>query len=262
MQTVCFRHPLKALSALTVHGTTCTWKYLLVLRVCGILLSCISLFFRPPVFSSPMAKGGSTLKRQVVACVVLFFAMVTLWAVFWPSRYEPSLNTNEETGGVTWKPANKQLKPRAITTKSTGLPIKDMYLPPMMPSLTLRYLPCMGISKAEVRSRMPLPPNPKFVLLGDAWERQQTGTKTLDSLGEIIHRYGLVFVEPFVRMSNIQGIPGHGPPLPTAPVSLHLTALSIPLPLPIPLPLLLSVPPRGGGNHATASLCMILHIAA
>lgn len=54
--------------------------------------------------------------------------------------------------------------------------------PPYGPLAWGQYLPCMGIANAPVGPPKPLPPNPKFVLLGDAWERQQTGTKPMGGL--------------------------------------------------------------------------------
>ena len=54
----------------------------------------------------------------------------------------------------------------------------------------------------------PLPPNPRYVINLDCWDRQQTGMKALESVATISDRFGLVLVMPNVRMSNIQGIPG------------------------------------------------------
>eukprot|EP00667_Euglena_gracilis_P007620 EG_transcript_7701 len=144
--------------------------------------------------------------RRVACSLFAGLAILLLWWSFWPARDEPTLRP--AGGGVTWEPPAAMKPVRAVTTQATGVPIKDMYFPPLYTSLTLQYLPCMGIANAPVGPPKPLPPNPKFVLLGDAWERQQTGTKTVDSLAEVIHRFGLVMVEPFVRMSNIQGVPG------------------------------------------------------
>uniref|UniRef100_A0A7S1IIN1 Glycosyl transferase 64 domain-containing protein n=1 Tax=Eutreptiella gymnastica TaxID=73025 RepID=A0A7S1IIN1_9EUGL len=97
-----------------------------------------------------------------------------------------------------------------VSTGSQGdvSPDDQMYLPPMYTSLYLHLLPCVGIATRPVPPPRPLPRNPRFVLLVDSWERQQTGTKTVESLASIVEQYGLVFVAPHVRMSNIQGIPG------------------------------------------------------
>jgi len=156
--------------------------------------------------------GQPMARRWVHTAVPLFFVVagtLVVWFLLWPYSDEPALVPSQDgKKGVVWTPPTKTPKTRAVTTQASGTPIKDMYFPPLYTSLTLHYLPCMGIGDAPVGPPMPLPPNPKFVLLGDAWERQQTGTKSLDSLAEIAHRFGLVLVEPFVRMSNIQGIPG------------------------------------------------------
>eukprot|EP00667_Euglena_gracilis_P003445 EG_transcript_3455 len=87
-------------------------------------------------------------------------------------------------------------------------PISEMYFPPLPPSLYLRNLPCVGIRDWPVPPPKPLPPNPRFALLIDSWERQQTGLKTVENAATIAEKFDLVFVMPNVRMSNIQGLPG------------------------------------------------------
>ena len=87
-------------------------------------------------------------------------------------------------------------------------PIRSFYFPSLYPSLYLHNLPCAGILDRETLPPKPLPRNPRYVLLVDSWERQQTGMKTVESAATIVDKFGLVFVMPHVRMSNIQGIPG------------------------------------------------------
>eukprot|EP00668_Euglena_longa_P033035 GGOE01042537.1.p1 GENE.GGOE01042537.1~~GGOE01042537.1.p1 ORF type:complete len:754 (+),score=168.46 GGOE01042537.1:56-2317(+) len=87
-------------------------------------------------------------------------------------------------------------------------PLHQMYFPKLYAPLLLRNLPCVGIRDRPVLSPKPMPKEPRFVLLVDSWERQQTGTKTVENAATIVERFGLVFVMPHVRMSNIQGIPG------------------------------------------------------
>uniref|UniRef100_A0A7S4GEM1 Uncharacterized protein n=1 Tax=Eutreptiella gymnastica TaxID=73025 RepID=A0A7S4GEM1_9EUGL len=87
-------------------------------------------------------------------------------------------------------------------------PIHDFYFPTLYASLLIHNLPCVGILDRKPLPPKPLPQNPRYVLLVDSWERQQTGTKTVESVASIVDKFGLVFVMPHVRMSNIQGIPG------------------------------------------------------
>ena len=87
-------------------------------------------------------------------------------------------------------------------------PIDEFYFPTLYASLLIHNLPCVGILDREPLPPKPLPRNPRYVLLVDSWERQQTGTKTVESAASIVDKFGLVFVMPHVRMSNIQGIPG------------------------------------------------------
>eukprot|EP00668_Euglena_longa_P030297 GGOE01037753.1.p1 GENE.GGOE01037753.1~~GGOE01037753.1.p1 ORF type:complete len:755 (+),score=188.66 GGOE01037753.1:78-2342(+) len=94
--------------------------------------------------------------------------------------------------------------PRSNLTR----PFKEFYFPRLYPSVFLHNLPCVGIWERPVPPPKPLPKNPRFVLLVDSWERQQTGTKTMENAATIVERFGLVFVVPHVRMSNIQGVPG------------------------------------------------------
>jgi len=101
-------------------------------------------------------------------------------------------------------PGAPAIMPRAKPIR----PVSEGYFPPLPPSLFLRNLPCVGIRDWPTPPPKPLPAEPRFVLLIDSWERQQTGLKTVENAATIAERFNLVFVLPHVRMSNIQGIPG------------------------------------------------------
>eukprot|EP00668_Euglena_longa_P015653 GGOE01019776.1.p1 GENE.GGOE01019776.1~~GGOE01019776.1.p1 ORF type:complete len:766 (+),score=216.23 GGOE01019776.1:53-2350(+) len=121
------------------------------------------------------------------------------------SRFEMQVDLQgvEVLSVETLKPPPTHI-PQANLTK----PISRMYFPSTYASLALHNLPCVGLRDRPVLLPKPLPTNPRFVLLVDSWERQQTGTKTVENAASIVAKFGLVFVMPHVRMSNIQGIPG------------------------------------------------------
>jgi len=98
--------------------------------------------------------------------------------------------------------------PKVMPKSNLTRPFSEMYFPPLPTTLYLRNLPCVGIRDWPAKPPKPIPKDPRFVLLVDSWERQQTGLKTVESAATIAERYDLVFVLPNVRNSNIQGIPG------------------------------------------------------
>ena len=150
-------------------------------------------------------------RKQLVLSLVLTAALTTLWVNFMPAHYDvPIAHIPDADTRAPAKPSSapSKRKGRAITAKPTGKPFKQLYTPPLPDKLMSGAIQCPSISKEKVGAPRPLPPNPRFLVLADAWERQLGATNALDALAELIHKFNLVLVEPFVHMSSIQGIPG------------------------------------------------------
>ena len=147
--------------------------------------------------------------------MVFLVAATVLWLSFMQGSTEPPPKEENNDPPVlasvpSPEPTPHPPPPSPKPPLPAGRPLPPSAYRPKLPGgMNWGYGPaCSGIARRPVGPPKPIPPNPRYLLIADAWERQQTGTIGVEAVGEIVSRFGLVLVEPFVRMSNIQGIPG------------------------------------------------------
>ena len=84
----------------------------------------------------------------------------------------------------------------------------DVYLPPLPAALAQGQFRCSGLGGKAAGPPVPVPDNPRFLLLADAWEQQDGALLALEEVVQLCKEHGLVLVMPFVRNALIQGVPG------------------------------------------------------
>ena len=86
--------------------------------------------------------------------------------------------------------------------------LENAHFPRLPDSLSVARIPCAGIADRPLKNAAPMPANPRYLLVTDMWERGGQALLSFEHVVQLCITHNLVLVLPFVRDTQIQGMPG------------------------------------------------------